>query len=82
MKARSEEATRKAAYINEVVGENARTIRVGQGLTQAQVSELLGSMCESYYRGIEAGLKQISLVRLVDIADVLGVHPGELLEGV
>lgn len=78
---RSADCARRAAYINAVVGENARKARKELGLTQAQVSSMLGSGCESYYRGVESGVKQISLVRLVDIADALGVQPYQLLEG-
>lgn len=49
-------------------------------LTQRQVSDLFGAT-EGYYRGIEAGTKSFSLVRVIEIADAQGVTIGQLLEG-
>ncbi|MGB0972856.1 MAG: helix-turn-helix domain-containing protein [Mycobacterium sp.] len=74
----------RAAHIFSVVGENIRTARVGEEVTQAQAAKLLGEdgTHESYFRGVENGHKQISLVRLVEIADALGVAPESLLRGV
>ena len=74
---------RRASLVRKVIGENVREIRLHQGFTQAQFSKLLvgGPAHESYFRGIEAGLKEISLVRLVEIADTMGVPVARLLEG-
>lgn len=63
-----------------IVAANCRKARAAAGLTQRQVSELFGAT-EGYYRGIEAGTKSFSLVRVIEIADALGVTVGQLLEG-
>jgi transcriptional regulator with XRE-family HTH domain len=72
---------RRAAAINNIVGNNVRQRRKDLDLTQAEASKLLGCSHESYFRSIENGHKQISLTRLVEIADVLGVSAADLLEG-
>lgn len=79
-----EKRVRRVQYIRSVVGENVRKIRKEQGLTQKQMGDLLigGPTHESYFRGIETGQKEFSLVRLVEIADTLGVTPSQLLEGI
>lgn len=64
-----------------ILGYNIRERRKALELTQAEASRLLGSAHESYFRSIENGHKEISLSRLIEIADVLGVKPGQLLEG-
>lgn len=74
----------RAQAIRDVVAVNARARRKELGLTQQQVSILLSGegAHEAYYRGIETGTKEISLVRLVELADTLDVTASQLLEGV
>lgn len=78
---RSPERTAKSDTIYLIVADNARRARERAGMTRAEVSAVLGAG-ESYYRGVETCHKHISLLRLVEIADALGVTAGELLEGV
>lgn len=70
-----------AGHIRNVVGANVRRLRVQSGATQAEMSQMLRSH-ESYWRGVENGTKQFSLVRLVEIADCLSTSASTLLEGV
>ena len=68
------------AYIREVVGDNIRNERLLLGMTQKQVAELFGAT-EGYIRGIERGHKEASLLRIMEIADVLGCSVHDLLDG-
>lgn len=70
-------------YVRMIVGENIRKFRHLEGLTQKQLAELLvgGGTNESYFRSIENGHKAISLVRVVEVADTLGIPPADLLAG-
>lgn len=64
------------------IGLNMRRVRKDMGYTQKEISYLLGSTSETYYRGVESGNKEISLLRLLEIADALGCPCADLLEGV
>lgn len=74
------ERRQQAAYIHSVIADNIRRERVALGLTQRDAAALFGAG-ESYFRAIENGHKQLSLLRVVEIADVLGVSAAKLLEG-
>lgn len=63
-----------------IIGHNVRRARLSIGATQTELSQLLGSH-DDYWRAVENGLKGVSVPRLVQIADVLGVSPGDLLRG-
>lgn len=67
-------------YIQEVVGDNIRDERLALGMTQKQVAELFNSN-ESYLREIEKGRKEVSLLRIMEIADVLGCSLHDLIDG-
>lgn len=82
MKPRTSERQRKAEYICQKIGENIRKVRIKTPLTQADCSALIAGAGESYWRQVENGAKQFSLLRLVEIADALGVPAADLLEGV
>jgi transcriptional regulator with XRE-family HTH domain len=76
------ERARRRKLIQGIVGENVRQHRTKQDMSRVQLSKLCGSVHESYVRQIENGQKEISLVRLVEFADALGVNASELLDGV
>lgn len=82
MKPRTEERRAKSLTINELIGLNIRTLREAQDLTQRDCSRILASSSESYWRCIETGHKEMSLLRVVEIAEVLGCPAAKLLEGV
>lgn len=73
---------RRRKLIQGIVGENVRQHRTKQDMSRVDLSKLCGSVHESYVRQIENGQKEISLVRLVELADALGVRASELLDGV
>ncbi len=70
-------------YVLGVIGDNVVAARKASGLTQKSMGELLvrKGTCESYWRSIEAGQKELSLIRLIEIASALNVEPSELLRG-
>lgn len=59
------------------VGRRVSEIRLGIGATQEQLAEKLGMALKSYQR-IERGLENLSIRRLVRVANALGVRPIEL----
>lgn len=68
-------------YILTIIGENIKKARTDSGLTRNDLSSRF-STAESYIRGVENGQKDLSLYRLVEIADFLGVPVSSLLEGI
>ena len=69
-------------HMRAVLADNVRAARQRAGMTQREVAALVAGAHESYIRGVEAGTKDISLVRAVEIADVLGVTVADLLKDV
>lgn len=65
-----------------MVGDHIRDKREALGMTQVECSRLLAGSCESYWRSMERGHKPVSLLRLVEISEVLGCDVSDLLEGV
>ena len=63
----------------EVVGKNVRRLRKAQGLTQEELAHGAG-IDTRYVGGIERGEENPSVAVLGRIAQVLGVHPTELLK--
>ena len=82
MNYRTAERKAKSRTINRLVGMNARAIREVQGITQIECSRLLAGAHESYWRSIETGHKDMSLLRVVEVSEVLGCTVGQLMEGV
>ena len=82
MKPRTEDRQRKASLICSMVGDHVRDKREALGMTQADCSKLLAGSCESYWRSMEGGHKHMSLLRLVEVSEVLGCDASELLEGI
>lgn len=82
MKPRSPDRRERSATINALIAENIRTVRLEQQLTQKECSLMLAGSCESYWRSLETGSKHMSLLRMVEVSDVLGCPVARLLEGV
>jgi transcriptional regulator with XRE-family HTH domain len=59
------------------VGRRVGEIRLGLGVTQEETAERLGISLKGYQR-IERGLENMTIRRLVRVADVLGVRPIDL----
>lgn len=64
----------------KIVGGNVRRLRIERGLTQEQVA-FDAKIDLTYEGGIERGKRNPSLLVMVRIAEVLRVHPSELLVG-
>lgn len=65
--------------INKKVGENIRTLREKQGLTQEQLAEK-ANMHRAYIGQIERGEKNIGLKNLEIISNALSIQISDLLE--
>lgn len=63
--------------INQFVGSRIRSLRMAQGLTQAELGELV-ELPQPYVGGIERGERNISLETLQKIINALKVSPEEL----
>lgn len=61
------------------LGAAIRTLREAAGESKAAAAEAM-NLNRTYFRGIEAGERNISLERLFDIADHYGVKVASLLE--
>jgi transcriptional regulator with XRE-family HTH domain len=59
------------------VGRRVSEVRLGLALTQEQLAERLGMSLKGYQR-IERGLENMTIRRLVRVANALGVRPIEL----
>ena len=69
--------------VSYTLARNIREARRRAGMTQADLSEALGlPRTSTYIRQVESACKVVSLPRLIEIADALGVEPTELLEGI
>ena len=62
------------------VGENLRRLRTLNALTQAQLAERAG-LTESAVARAERGETEPHMTTVRKLADALGVHPRELIEG-
>jgi transcriptional regulator with XRE-family HTH domain len=74
------QATKTARVIDRALALRIRQRRVMQGLTQHQMAERIGVTYQQAHK-YEQGVNRISVSRLFDIAEVLSVHPAELLTG-
>lgn len=64
----------------DVVGGNIRRRRMAIGLSQEVLAER-AELHRTYIGSVERGERNISLENICRIADALGCHPGELLDG-
>lgn len=80
-------------YVRAVAGMNISLKRSELGLSRRQLNDQLAATIgkvtrpgrrgtnESYLRSIENGAKEVSLSRLLLIADLVGLRPSELFAG-
>lgn len=66
--------------IQKIFGENLRTARKSQGLSQEKLAEL-ASLHRTYIGAVERAEKNISINNIAKLAKVLKVEPFELLKG-
>ncbi len=60
-------------------GENLKQIRIGKGVTQVQLAEILGSN-KSFVSNIEHGKANPTLSTITNLATALNVSANELLK--
>ena len=63
-----------------ILGDRVRSIRAKRGISQEQLADL-AELDRTYISGVERGIRNISLLNIVRIADALEVSPSELLKG-
>ena len=61
-------------------GDRLRSLRAKKGLSQEQLAGL-ADLDRTYISGIERGIRNISLLNIVKIAQALEVKPSDLLKG-
>ncbi len=64
-----------------IFGERVRSIRAKRGISQERLADL-AELDRTYISGIERGIRNVSLMNIVKIADALDVNPSELLKGI
>jgi transcriptional regulator with XRE-family HTH domain len=69
----------RAQEVLEYFAANVRRLRLARGMTQEVLAEAIGIELRTLQR-VEAASTNPSLTMLINLADVLGVKPGALLE--
>jgi transcriptional regulator with XRE-family HTH domain len=64
-----------------ILGDRVRSTRAKRGISQEQLADL-AELDRTYISGVERGIRNISLLNIVKIADALEVNPSELLKGI
>ena len=64
--------------MRKLVGRNVRRIRQEKGLTQERLSEISG-FTQQYLSGLEAGIRNPTVITLNELAAALGVSHMELV---
>lgn len=64
-----------------IFGERVRTLRTKKSISQEQLADL-AELDRTYISGIERGVRNVSLLNIVKIADALEVTPSDLLKGI
>ncbi len=64
--------------IQKVIGQNARRYRLALGLTQGTVSIAMG-IDRAYISKIERGLQNMTIVRMYELSQILGVTAAALI---
>ena len=64
-----------------IFGERVRSFRAKRSLSQEQLADL-AELDRTYISGIERGIRNVSLMNIVKIADALDINPSELLKGI
>ena len=70
----------RASFIDMFVGSRVRIRRTSRGLTQQDLSELLGIDCDRLAAG-EAGVERINAELLFQISKLLDVRPDYFFRG-
>lgn len=65
--------------IRVLVGQNVARLRKARAMKQEPLSDVAG-FSQSYLSQIENGRVNLTLLRLNDLAQAFGVHPGVLFE--
>lgn len=65
----------------KLFGGNVRTLRVQLGITQEKLAESSG-LHPTYISGIERGIRNPTLLSIVNLADALDVNISALLRGI
>lgn len=68
----------EGAALYATIGDNIRSARSAQNLTQAQLAEMVG-LTRTSITNIETGQQRLPIDRLYDIADALGMQATALL---
>jgi transcriptional regulator with XRE-family HTH domain len=69
----------KKREIDEYVGQRLAIARKAAGLDQGEMADKLGIVKHQVYM-IETGRQGVSLLRLYDACDALGIRPADLLD--
>lgn len=64
-----------------ILGDRVRSLRAKRAISQEQLADL-AELDRTYISGVERGIRNISLMNIVKIADALEVNPSELLKGI
>ncbi len=70
--------TKRAERLFKILGDNVRTLRLGKNLSQEELAFRAG-LDRTYVSQIERGVSNPSVLKLIHIADTLGVEVPELL---
>ena len=68
-----------ATNITEKFGKRVRKIRTGKKMSQGDLAKVLG-VHRNYISGIERGIENMSLRKISQLANALGVEPYKLLK--
>jgi transcriptional regulator with XRE-family HTH domain len=64
--------TRRAGRPDELIGKRIRALRIEAGITQEELADRIGLSSQQLQK-YEAGANRVSVSRLLDISEVLGV---------
>ena len=64
-----------------IFGQRVRSFRAKRSLSQEQLADL-AELDRTYISGIERGIRNVSLINIVKIADALDIKPSDLLKGI
>lgn len=64
-----------------LLGKRVRELRLQAGLSQEKLAEL-ADLDRTYISGIERGVRNVSLLNIVEIARALGITASQLLKGI
>lgn len=70
--------TKKAKKVYDILGALLRQARNSAGLTQDDVAASL-NFDRRHYGRIESGQSKISVLRLIEVCQVFGIDPGQIV---